>query len=118
MVVGLLFVGFLIAANACFVAAEFAFVAARRSRLTEAHQAGDQAAGRALQVLPRLSFMLSGAQLGITVSSLLAGFVAEPTVGRALQPVMGWLGVPEGARPGIALTVGFVLVTALQMVVG
>lgn len=118
MVVGLVFVGFLIVANAYFVAAEFAYVAVRRNRLAEAHQAGDPAAGRALQVLQRLSFMLSGAQLGITVTSLVAGFIAEPTVGRALQPLMGWLGVPEGARPGVALTVGFVLVTAVQMVIG
>lgn len=118
MVVGLVFVALLIGANAYFVAAEFSFVAVRRSRLAEAHQAGESAAGRALQVLQRLSFMLSGAQLGITVTSLLAGFVAEPTVGRAFQPVMGWFGVPEGARPGVALTVAFILVTALQMVIG
>ncbi len=118
MVIGLACVGLLIVANAYFVAAEFAYVAVRRSRLAEAYQGGDVAAGRALKVLQRLSFMLSGAQLGITVTSLVVGFIAEPTVGRALQPVMGWLGVPEGARPGVALTVGFVLVTAIQMVIG
>ena len=108
----------LIAANGYFVAAEFAFVASRRSRLADAHAQGDAKSGRALDVLRRLSFMLSGAQLGITVTSLTVGFIAEPTLGRALQPVVGLFGVPEAARPGIALTVGFVLATASQMVFG
>jgi CBS domain containing-hemolysin-like protein len=115
---GVLLVVALIAANGYFVAAEFSFVAARRTRLADAHQHGDAAAGRALEVLRRLSFMLSGAQLGITVTSLTVGFLAEPTLGRALQPVMGAVGVPEGARAGVALSVGFVLATASQMVFG
>lgn len=108
----------LIAANGYFVAAEFSFVAARRTRLADAHEHGDPKSGRALEVLRRLSFMLSGAQLGITVTSLTVGFIAEPTLGRALQPVVGALGVPEGAQGGIALSVGFVLATATQMVFG
>ncbi|QGG94504.1 DUF21 domain-containing protein [Actinomarinicola tropica] len=115
---GLLAVVALIAGNAWFVAAEFAYVAARRGRLVEAEESGDRRAPRALQVLGRLSFMLSGAQLGITVTSLVVGFIAEPTLGAALEPVVGWLGVSERARPGIALTVGFVVATAAQMVFG
>ncbi|MGY6501262.1 MAG: hemolysin family protein [Acidimicrobiales bacterium] len=115
---GLVFVVLLISANGYFVAAEFSYVAARRSRLADAHASGDVAAGRALQVLKRLSFMLSGAQLGITVTSLVVGFIAEPTIGRALQPVVGWVGVPEAARPGVALTIGFILATSSQMVFG
>lgn len=115
---GLAAVVSLILANAWFVAGEFAFVAARRSRLAEARSAGDRRADRALEVLGRLSFMLSGAQLGITVTSLVVGFIAEPTLGAALQPVVGWFGVSEAARPGIALTVGFILATVVQMVIG
>jgi CBS domain containing-hemolysin-like protein len=118
LVAGLVAVVALIAANGYFVAVEFAFVAARRTRLADAHGAGDHASGRAVVVLQRLSFMLSGAQLGITVTSLLVGFIAEPTIGRALQPVVGWVGVPEGARAGVALSVGFVLATGGQMVFG
>lgn len=108
----------LIAANGYFVAAEFAFVASRRSRLAEAAEGGDAGSGRALAVLHRLSFMLSGAQLGITATSLMVGFIAEPSLGRALQPLVGWFGVPESARPGVALTVGFVFATVGQMVFG
>lgn len=108
----------LILANAYFVAGEFAFVAARRGRLVEAGERGDKRASRALAVLSQLSFMLSGAQLGITVTSLVVGFIAQPTIGAALEPVVGLLGVSESARPGIALTVAFVLATATQMVIG
>jgi CBS domain containing-hemolysin-like protein len=115
---GLAAVAALIAGNAYFVLAEFSFVAARRGRLVEAAQAGDRRATRALDVLGRLSFMLSGAQLGITVTSLVVGFIAEPTLGAALEPVVRAVGVSEGAVPGIALTVGFVLATATQMVFG
>ncbi len=115
---GLLAVVALIAANGYFVAAEFAFVAARRGRLDDAAATGDRRARRAVEVHKQLSFMLSGAQLGITVTSLVVGFIAEPTLGRALEPVMGAIGVPEGARFGVALTVGFVLATLGQMVFG
>ena len=108
----------LILANGWFVAMEFAFVAARRGPLQAAAEEGDGRAARALDVGKRLSFMLSGAQLGITVTSLVVGFLAEPSLGRALEPVMGWIGVGEGARLGVAFTVAFVVATVGQMVFG
>ena len=117
-ILGLLAVVALIAANGYFVAAEFSFVAAKRGRLEDAAITGDRRSARAVRVHKRLSFMLSGAQLGITVTSLVVGFIAEPTLGRALEPVVGAVGVPEGARFGIALTAGFVLATAAQMIFG
>ena len=67
---GLLAVVLLIAANGYFVAAEFAYVAARRQKLAEGADEGDRKSRTALAVHKRLSFMLSGAQLGITVTSL------------------------------------------------
>jgi CBS domain containing-hemolysin-like protein len=117
-ILGLLAVAALIAANGYFVAAEFAYVAAKRGRLEDAAATGDRKAERAVEVHKRLSFMLSGAQLGITVTSLVVGFIAEPTLGRALEPAMGALGVPDTAQRGVALAVGFVLATAAQMVFG
>ena len=115
---GLLAVAALILATGFFVAAEFAFVAARRGRLEDAASTGDVKAARAVEVHKRLSFMLSGAQVGITVTTLVVGFIAEPTLGRALEPVAGAIGVPEGARFGVALTIGFIIATAAQMIVG
>ncbi len=115
---GILAVVGLIAANGYFVAAEFSFVAARRSKFAELAERGDRRSGRAVQVHQRLSFMLSGAQLGITVTSLIVGFIAQPTVGAALEPVVSRLGVPEGATFGVSLTVAFILATITQMVFG
>jgi CBS domain containing-hemolysin-like protein len=115
---GLLAVVALIAANGYFVAAEFSFVAARRSKFVERANDGDRRSQRAIEVLSRLSFMLSGAQLGITVTSLVVGFIAQPTIGAALEPVLDAMGVPEGAQFGVALTIAFILATMTQMVFG
>ena len=115
---GLLAVLALILANGYFVAAEFAFVATRKGRLEELEQAGDPRAPRALSVLKRLSFMLSGAQLGITVTSLVVGFIAEPTLGAAFEPLLRAVGISESVAPGLAITVAFVVATAVQMVLG
>jgi CBS domain containing-hemolysin-like protein len=68
--------------------------------------------------LHSLSFQLSGAQLGITISSLVVGFIVEPTVGRALEPIVRAVGVGEGATPGISIAAALVLATAAQMVIG
>lgn len=115
---GLLAILSLILANAFFVAGEFAYVAVRRGRLEEQAHAGDHRAARALQVVSRLSFVLSGAQLGITATSLVLGFIAAPVLGELIEPALTALRVPAGARAGLSLTIGFVLATAAQMVIG
>jgi len=115
---GLVGVVALIAANGYFVAGEFAFVAARRAKFTELADGGDRKARRALQVHKRLSFMLSGAQLGITVTTLIVGFIAEPAIASVIEPGLEALGVPESATFGIAITLALVLATVAQMVFG
>ncbi len=115
---GLFGVVLLIAANGYFVAAEFAFVAARRAKFVEQADEGDRRSRRAITVHKRLSFMLSGAQLGITVTSLVLGFIAEPAIAGALEPVLETVGIPESATFGIAVTIGFILATVAQMVFG
>jgi len=117
-VLGLLAVVALIATNGYFVAAEFSFVAAHRSRFVEAAEAGDRRSIRSLEVLRRLSFMLSGAQLGITVTSLILGFIAQPTIGAALSPLLTAVGIPESAVFGVSLTIAFILATSTQMIFG
>ena len=115
---GLIGVVALIAANGFFVAVEFAFVAARRSRFVERADEGDRRSKRAIDVHKRLSFMLSGAQLGITVTTLLVGFIAEPAVASVIEPALVAVGVPESASFGISLTVALILATMAQMVFG
>ena len=115
---GLIAVVILIAANGYFVAAEFAYVASRRSRFAERAAEGDKKSILAVEVHKRLSFMLSGAQLGITVTSLVLGFIARPAIAGAIEPVLEAVGVGEGASFGISLTIAFVLATIAQMVFG
>jgi CBS domain containing-hemolysin-like protein len=115
---GLLAVVALIAANGYFVAAEFSFVASRRRRIEDLASEGDRRATNLLEGLRRLSFMLSGAQLGITVTSLVVGFIAEGTLGAAIRPLVEAFGVPQGAARGLAFTIGLVIATAAQMVFG
>src|SRR5829696_9973157 len=115
VVAGLAAIIFLILGNGFFVAAEFAYVAVDRNALETAAEAGDRAARRSLAVLRRLSFMLSGAQLGITATSLLVGFIAEPVSKAALEPLLDSLSVAESNRDVVAVVVGFVVVTVGQM---
>ena len=76
---------FLILANALFVATEFALVAGRRTRLEEAAKGGSRAAIRALRARKSLRLQMSGAQLGITASSIAVGILAESAIGGLLD---------------------------------
>ncbi|MFI0420212.1 hemolysin family protein [Spongiactinospora sp. 9N601] len=115
---GLLALVLLTVATGYFVAQEFAFVAADRAVLREQAAAGDAAAGRAVKVTERLSFMLSGAQLGITVTALLVSFLAEPAVADAVRPLLGSADLPPAAITGIAVAIGVSVATIVQMVLG
>ncbi len=115
---GLLVIFVLTVATGYFVAQEFAYVSVDRGKLTALAKEGDAAAERALKVTSRLSFTLSGAQFGITVTALLVGFAGEPLVGRGLADQLGFTGLSDAATLtlSLALTLGFS--TALQMVLG
>ncbi|MGW6025374.1 hemolysin family protein [Streptomyces sp. NPDC055099] len=117
-VLGLLAVLVLTAGTGYFVAQEFAYVAADRLALTREAEAGDRRAARAVQVLGRLSFMLSGAQLGITVTGLVVGFLAEPSVSGLLRPALDGTGLSDGVVSALSVVLGFVFATVLQMVLG
>lgn len=114
---GLVAVVVLIAATAFFVAAEFSMVAVERSRLEAMAAEGNRAAQAALVVHRRLSFHLSGAQLGLTIVSLVLGFVAEPTLARAIQPLLVRVLADQPAH-AVAVGLALALATVLSMVVG
>ncbi|HLU55850.1 MAG TPA: hemolysin family protein [Pseudonocardia sp.] len=117
VLLGVLAVAALTALTGYFVAQEFGYMAVDRSRLQARASAGDAGARRALGVTRRTSFMLSGAQLGITVTGLLAGYVAEPMIGRGVAGLLG-TGVPAGLGVAIGALVALVVVTVVQMVFG
>lgn len=115
---GILVVCAITALTGYFVAQEFAFMAVDRSRLKARAEAGDAAAARALTVTRRTSFMLSGAQLGITVTGLLVGYVAEPLIGAGFGELLGGVGVPIAVGVVIGTVLAVVLSTVVQMVFG
>ncbi|MEU5945676.1 hemolysin family protein [Micromonospora sp. NPDC047465] len=118
IVVGLLFIIVLTAATGYFVAQEFGYVAVDRGRLKQLADDGDKAAARALEVTGRLSFMLSGAQLGITVTALLVGYVAEPFLGAGLAELLGVAGVSTAVSLPLSVVLALVIATVVQMVLG
>ncbi|MGC4960534.1 hemolysin family protein [Gordonia sp. DT101] len=115
---GLLVVILITALTGYFVAQEFAYMAVDRSRLKARAEAGDAAAARALTVTRRTSFMLSGAQLGITVTGLLVGYVAEPLIGSGVGDLLDDLGIPVAAGVAIGTVSAILFSTVVQMVLG
>lgn len=106
----------LVLANGFFVAAEFAFVGVRRSRIVTLAAEGNKRAARLLVVLENLSAYLSASQLGITLASLGLGALGEPVVEAMLGGVLD--GLPESARHLASYGIAFFIITALHIVLG
>lgn len=102
-------------ANGFFVAAEFAYITARRNVL-EARPG--EAARVAVRLNEELSLSLAAAQLGITMASLLLGAVAEPAVAAMIEPALFLTPLPEDAVHVVALVIALVIVVYLHLVVG
>ncbi len=108
----------LLALNAFFVAAEFALLASRRSRIEQLAAEGDRRARHALAGLREITLMLAGAQLGITMCSLGLGAVAEPAVAGIIEGVLGEaFSLSDTTRHIIAFSIGLSIVVFLHMVV-
>lgn len=115
---GLILTAVLLAANAFFVGAEFALIAARRSIIEPKAQEGGRAAKMTLWAIENVSFMMAAAQMGITVFSLLLGAVSEPIIAHALEgPFKSW-GIPENLVHPVAVAITLLLITYLHVVLG
>jgi CBS domain containing-hemolysin-like protein len=110
----LLFV--LIAVNGVFVAAEFALVRSRRSRLEQLASEGSRGATAVLEELDDIDEYLSACQLGITMASIGIGFLGEPAVAELIEPVFG--DFSHGVAVAISVAIAYALVTSLHVVVG
>jgi CBS domain containing-hemolysin-like protein len=115
----LLLVSALLLTLACavFVAAEFSLTTVERGDLERAAEAGERGAEGALKAVRRLTFQLSGAQLGITVTSLVIGMLAEPSLAALLKGPLKAAGLGAAAAP-VATALGVALSTVVLMVVG
>ena len=112
----LIAVPLLVAANGFFVAAEFAFVSVRRSRIETLAATGNANAKRLLRILDRLNAYLSASQLGITLASLALGWIGEPAIARLME---NWLiEMPDTLRHALAFIVAFSIITSLHIILG
>ncbi|HEX5569229.1 MAG TPA: hemolysin family protein [Streptomyces sp.] len=105
-------------ACAVFVAAEFSLTTVERSALERAAERGERGADSALKAVRSLTFQLSGAQLGITVTGLIIGMLAEPSTVRLLTGPLRSAGLPGSSASSVALVIGTGLSTVVLMVVG
>src|SRR5687768_17966291 len=115
----LLAVLFLVGVNAFFVAAEFALIAVRRSRIEQRVRAGDKRARKVVHALEHPEDFISAAQLGITVASIGIGYIAESAFHEILQPLLGGPAIAQ-ASSAIGLNPGatsHVLTIALTLII-
>lgn len=117
-VVNLAILALLIAATAFFVAAEFAVVKLRMSRIDQMIDEGNKKAVTAKKVASDLDYYLSACQLGITVTALGLGAIGKPAVERLMYPLFDLLNVSEAAASVTSYAIAFLLVTFLHVVVG
>jgi CBS domain containing-hemolysin-like protein len=119
-VLRLLAVVALVLANAFFVAAEFALVGARRTRLEEMAQAGSRTAGMAQRALTHLDRYISATQLGITLASLGLGWIGEPALAGLIEGAFTVLPAPleTVATHTVAVAIAFSIITLLHIVLG
>lgn len=118
LLIGVLITLAIIAACGFFVAQEFAYMSVDRSRMAARAEKGDAQAKRVLAITKRTSFMLSGAQLGITVTGLLIGYVAEPLIGESIGTLLGGVGIDPGVSVLIGTIGALLLATIVTMIFG
>ncbi|OMC41912.1 hypothetical protein A5740_21135 [Mycobacterium sp. GA-1841] len=117
-ILGVLLTVLLLAANAFFVAAEFALISARRDRLQALAEQGKRSAVTVIRAGEHLSLMLAGSQLGITICSILLGRVGEPAVAHLLEMPFGLLGVPDAVLHTVSFIVALAVVVILHVLLG
>ena len=109
----------LLVANGFFVAVEFALIASRRTKLEALAESGSARARMALSATRHLNVQLAGSQLGITMASLLLGYIAEPTVSELIEgSIERFVEVPTGLLHTIGFVTALTIVAFLHMVVG
>jgi CBS domain containing-hemolysin-like protein len=108
----------LIGANAFFVAAEFSLISARRDRLEALAEQGRPGAFTVIRAGEQLPLMFAGAQLGVTLSSILLGRIGEPAVADLLRRPFGLLGVSPALLHTTSLLVALAIVVTLHLLLG
>jgi len=113
----LLLVLVLVLVNGFFVAAEFAMVKSRRSRMEQLAKEGDGRAGLALRLMDHVDEYVATSQVGITLASIGLGFAGEPAIADLIEPVIGDV-IGDTGTHAIALAIAFAAVTLLHVILG
>jgi CBS domain containing-hemolysin-like protein len=110
----------LVAANAYFVAAEYALVTVRWTRIEELAERGVYGAAAVRYAIEHRDIIIAAAQLGVTLTSLGLGWIGEPAMAHQLQPLINRMGIPWSAAVahGIAIGVAFLVISYLHVVLG
>ena len=116
--ISLLLVVVFLLMNAFFVIAEFALVRVRRSQLEMAIEEGKRGAKNAKLIADNINAYLSACQLGITLASLALGWLGEPAISQLIHPLLEIFNLPEAAISAIAVAIGYIIMTALHVVIG
>jgi CBS domain containing-hemolysin-like protein len=107
----------LIFVNGFFVAAEFALVRSRTSRMEELAKSGSRGAELAMHEIQQIDEYLSAAQVGITMASIGLGFLGEPAIAKALEPAFGGIG-GHGLAVALSVAIAYTIVTSAHVIVG
>lgn len=120
ILINIFIIAFLLFVNGFFVAAEFALVKVRKTRLEQLCNEGNFAAKRALKLVENTNKMLAAAQLGVTIASIALGWVAEATIVQLILPVINWLPITNTTVTAhvIAVPISFIIVTYFHVLLG
>lgn len=114
----LLFGALLVAGTGLFVASEFAIINVDRVDLESKRDAGERGLDRSIKAVKTTATQLSAAQLGITLTVLLTGFVAEPALSRLLVPSLSGLGLSEDGVSVLAVILAMTIATVISFLLG
>ena len=113
-----LIIALLITITAFFVASEFAMVKVRTTRIDQLVAEGNKKAEAAKKVISNLDGYLSATQVGITITSLILGWLGEPTIRTLLQPIFTWTEMPLSLEQIISFILAFSIITFFNVVIG
>ena len=101
-----------------FVASEFSLINLERNDLEARRERGERGLSNTIKALKRTSTHLSGAQLGITLTTMLTGFLAEPALTKLLEPSFAVFALDEGAKHTLAVALGMLIATIFSTLIG
>ncbi len=116
--ISIVLVVFFLLMNAFFVIAEFSLVRIRKTQIDVMMEEGVRGAKRAQVISENVNAYLSACQLGITLASLALGWLGEPAVSSVIHEPLASIGLPDAAVSAIAVAIGFIIITALHIVIG